>query len=106
MLRRVTLERTEVSEELGAFIIRVTRIDELVTTFLQEPHDVTSQKTPFFLIKFHYRAGSPLRIPLTRATYGTNLCSMSHNIDECFHLQKGLSSSSPLLVLLSEASAT
>jgi hypothetical protein len=32
MLRRVVLVRTEVSEELSAFIIRVTRIGELGTT--------------------------------------------------------------------------
>jgi hypothetical protein len=32
MLRRVTLVRTEVSEELRAYIIRVTRIRELRTT--------------------------------------------------------------------------
>jgi hypothetical protein len=52
MLRRVALVRTDVSEELRASIIRVTR-GELGTTlavtsrFLQEPHGVTSQKTPF-----------------------------------------------------------
>jgi hypothetical protein len=32
MLRRVTLVRTDVSEELGASINRVTRIGELGTT--------------------------------------------------------------------------
>jgi hypothetical protein len=32
MLRRVTLLRTDVSEELSASIIRVTRIGELGTT--------------------------------------------------------------------------
>jgi hypothetical protein len=69
MLRHVTLVRTEVSEELSASIIRVTRIGELGTTlaeisnrrtleiqslvppkcrYLQEPHGVTSQKTPFY----------------------------------------------------------
>jgi hypothetical protein len=32
MLRRVTLVRTHVSEELSAFFIRVTRIGELRTT--------------------------------------------------------------------------
>jgi demethoxyubiquinone hydroxylase (CLK1/Coq7/Cat5 family) len=32
MLRRVTLVRTDVSEELSAFFIRVTRIDELGRT--------------------------------------------------------------------------
>jgi hypothetical protein len=32
MLRRVNLVRTELSEELSASIIKVTRIDELGTT--------------------------------------------------------------------------
>jgi hypothetical protein len=32
MLRRVSLVRTDVSEELSAFFIRVTRIGELGTT--------------------------------------------------------------------------
>jgi hypothetical protein len=65
MLRRVVLVRTGVSEELIASIIRVTRIGELGTTlavtsnrrdvseelrFLEEPHGVTSQKTPFFIV--------------------------------------------------------
>jgi hypothetical protein len=35
MFRRVALVRTDVSEELSASIIRVTRIDELGTTFLR-----------------------------------------------------------------------
>jgi hypothetical protein len=63
MLRRVALVRTDVSEELIASFIRVTRNGELETTlpltsnrrtlrrntnFLQEPHGVTSQKTQFF----------------------------------------------------------
>jgi hypothetical protein len=69
MLRRVTLVRTDVSEELSASLIRVTKIGELGTTlavasnrhtlrrniscrFLQEPHGVTSQKTPFFKLIF------------------------------------------------------
>jgi hypothetical protein len=93
MLRHVALVRTDVSEELSATFIRVTRIGELVTMlavtsnrhtlrsmrwllvtasvvpssqflspwwwrryvppkrrFLQEPHGVTSQKTPFFIV--------------------------------------------------------
>jgi hypothetical protein len=55
MLRRVTLVRTDVSEKLSASFIRVTRIGELVTTlrkrrFLQQPHGVISQKTPFFIV--------------------------------------------------------
>jgi hypothetical protein len=57
MLRRVALVRTDVSEELHASFIRVTRICELGTTLavtsnqtsvLTKPHGVTSQKTPFF----------------------------------------------------------
>jgi hypothetical protein len=84
MLHYVALVRTDVSEELSASFIRVTRISELgamlaVTSnrqlqlalflfhrflsswwrrlwvppkrrFLQEPHGVTSQKTPFFIV--------------------------------------------------------
>jgi hypothetical protein len=42
MLRRVALLGTDVSEECNASINRVTRIGELGTTFLREPHDVTS----------------------------------------------------------------
>jgi hypothetical protein len=67
MLRRVALVRSDVSEEPSASFIRVSRIGELGTTlaatsnrhtlqrnttwyFLQEPHGVTSQKTPFFIV--------------------------------------------------------
>jgi hypothetical protein len=80
MLHRVALVRTDVSEDLSASFIRVTRICDLhsvrrllVTAsvvpsspilvtlmqealvppkrlFLQEPHGVTSQKAPFFLV--------------------------------------------------------
>jgi hypothetical protein len=63
MLRRVALVRTNVSEELSASFIRVTRINELGTTlavtsnrrpFLQEPHGITSQQTPFFIYDLIY----------------------------------------------------
>jgi hypothetical protein len=67
MLRRVALVRTDISEEPSATIIRVTRIElgtPLAATsnrltlrwihkkrrFLQEQHDVTSQKTAFLFI--------------------------------------------------------
>jgi hypothetical protein len=65
----VALVRTDVSEEPGASFIRVTKIGELGTTqaatsnrrmlrsqvppkrrFLQEPHGVITQKTPFFMV--------------------------------------------------------
>jgi hypothetical protein len=74
MLRLVALVRTDVSEERSASFIGVTRIGELGTTlavtsnlrtllrntlgistqrrFLQDPHGVTSQKTPFFRKKY------------------------------------------------------
>jgi hypothetical protein len=42
MIRCVALVRTDVSEELRASIIRVTRI--------AEPHGATSQRTPFFIV--------------------------------------------------------
>jgi hypothetical protein len=63
MLRRVALVKADVSEKLSPSFIRVRRTDELGTTlavtsvqvpsnrrFLQEPHGVTSQKTPFFIV--------------------------------------------------------
>jgi hypothetical protein len=60
MLRRVALARIDVSDERIASTIRVTKIGELETTmeryvprkrlFLQEPHGVTSQRTPFFVV--------------------------------------------------------
>jgi hypothetical protein len=69
MLRRVALARTDVTEELSASVIRMTRIGELGTRlavtdnrrtlrrnippkrrFLQEPHGVTSQKKLFFIV--------------------------------------------------------
>jgi hypothetical protein len=78
-LCHVALVRTDVSEELIAYFIRVTRIGELGTTlavtsnrrtlrrntawcyippkrrFSQEPNGITSQKTPFFIVfsNFH-----------------------------------------------------
>jgi hypothetical protein len=81
MLRRVALVRTHVSGELSASIIGLTKLGELGTTltvtsnrrihaflrsvrrFLQEPHGVTSQKTPFFIViavKTSNRTKSPL----------------------------------------------
>jgi hypothetical protein len=56
LLRRVTLVRTDVSEEPGASFIRVTKIIELPTTKAATsnrrtlPHGVTTQNTPFFIV--------------------------------------------------------
>jgi hypothetical protein len=60
MLHRVALVRADVSEELSASIIRVTRICELGTLAVTsnrrtlqrniKPHGVTSQKTVYFIV--------------------------------------------------------
>jgi hypothetical protein len=52
MLRRVALVKSDVSEELSASIIKVTKIGELGTKrqFLQGLHGVTSHKTLFFIV--------------------------------------------------------
>jgi hypothetical protein len=54
ILRHVALVRTDISEELSSSFIRVTRIGELETTLAvtsnrRTSHDVTSQKTTFFV---------------------------------------------------------
>jgi hypothetical protein len=50
MLRRVAFVRTDVSEELSASIMRVTRIGELATTLAKKTHGATSLKTTFFIV--------------------------------------------------------
>jgi hypothetical protein len=87
MLRHVALVRTDVSEELCASIIRVARIGELGTTlvvtsnrrcqippkrrFLQEPHGVTSQKTPFFNVNSVWKeTGFVIRVTLLKLIFG------------------------------------
>jgi hypothetical protein len=45
ILRRVALVRTDMPEEVSASIIRVTTIGEV-----ENPHGVTFQKTPFFIV--------------------------------------------------------
>jgi hypothetical protein len=53
MLGLVALVRTDVSEELSAFIIRVTRIGVLRKTLaLTATHVLTSQRTLFFTFDF------------------------------------------------------
>jgi hypothetical protein len=50
MLRRVSLVRTDVSEERSAFIIRVTRIDEVGTTLAV----ISNRRTPRRNTKWFY----------------------------------------------------
>jgi hypothetical protein len=63
MLRRVSLIRTNVSEELSASFIRVARISELGTTLAVTSNRRTlrrntSQKTPFFMMDNVQNCGS------------------------------------------------
>jgi hypothetical protein len=51
MLRRVALVRTDVSEELSASFIRVTRIGELGTTLAVISHQrMLRRNMPFFIV--------------------------------------------------------
>jgi hypothetical protein len=64
MLRRVALVRTDVSEELRAFFIRVTRISELGTTLA-----VTNEEIPWYFFA--------ACVGLDHSSY-TSLCSFLH----------------------------
>jgi hypothetical protein len=63
MLRRVTLARTDVSDELSASFIRVTRIGELGTTLA-----VTSNRASILVILMKEALSSSETSVLTRAT--------------------------------------
>jgi hypothetical protein len=58
MLRRVALVRTDVSEELSASFIRVTRIGELGTTLA-----VTSIQRPLFFLRSVRRLLVTVKVP-------------------------------------------
>jgi hypothetical protein len=53
MLRRVALVRTDVSEELSAFFIRVTRIGELGKTLASTSNRRTLQRNTKLVLVFH-----------------------------------------------------
>jgi hypothetical protein len=63
MLRRVALERSDVSEELSASFIRVTRIGELGTTLA-----VSSSSSPILVTLMKEAIGFSETSLLTRAT--------------------------------------
>jgi hypothetical protein len=69
MLRRVTLVRTGVSEELSASLIRVTRIGELGTTLAVTSNRSTVRRNTKILLTLMKEAlGSSETSVLTRAT--------------------------------------
>jgi hypothetical protein len=67
MLRRVALVRTDVSEELSAFFIRVTRISELVTT-LAVTSNIVVPSSPILVTLMKEVLSSSETSVLTRAT--------------------------------------
>jgi hypothetical protein len=86
MLRRVPLVRTDVSEESGAFFIRVTRIGELGTTLAATSNRRTLRRSvcrllvaacvvpssPIYVTLMKEAAGSSETSVLTRATRRNN----------------------------------
>jgi hypothetical protein len=80
MLRHVALVKTDVSEELSTSIIRVTRMGKLGTTLAvtsnrQEPHGVTSRKTPFFITSCLQRHCSSIgRVKLMKIIRAVRCC--------------------------------
>jgi hypothetical protein len=50
LLHHVALVRTDVSEECITFLIRVKQYIPQKRWFLQQPHNITSQKMAFFIV--------------------------------------------------------
>jgi hypothetical protein len=68
MLRRVALVRTDVSEELGASFIRVTRIGELGTTKAATSNRLILRSPPILVTLMKEALDSSETSVLTRAT--------------------------------------
>jgi hypothetical protein len=66
MLRPVALERTDVSEELSASIIRVTRIGELGTTLAVTSNRCTLRRTTKVTVTASVVASSPILVTLMK----------------------------------------
>jgi hypothetical protein len=65
MLSRVALVRTDVSEELSASFIRVTRIDELGTTLAATSNGRTLRRNAI-LVRASVVPSSPILVTLTK----------------------------------------
>jgi hypothetical protein len=89
MIRRVALVRTDVSEELNASFIRVTRVGEIGTTLAvtsnrrtlrrnQESHGVTSQKTQVFIVTAVKTSNLTFLLQFTASNFGPNNNAFSY----------------------------
>jgi hypothetical protein len=75
MLRRVAIVRTDVSED---------------RRFLQEPHGVTSQKTPFFMIKQSFQEVEDIFPACTEYTVSRNGCMVILSAGICYYKKEVL----------------
>jgi hypothetical protein len=81
MLRRVVLVRTDVSEEVSASIIRVTRLSELRTTLAVNSHRSTLGINAILLLVIVNVPSSPILVtPIMVRTYfsKTSVLNNSH----------------------------
>jgi hypothetical protein len=76
MLRRVALVRTEVTEELGAFFIRVTRIGELGTMLAVTSNRRKLRKMRRLLVAANIVPSSPIPVTLMKEALSSSETSV------------------------------
>jgi hypothetical protein len=77
MLRRVALVKTDVSEELSASFIRVTRIDEIGTTLdVSSNRHTLRRNTKWLLVTASVVPSSPILVTLTKEALSSSETSV------------------------------